>query len=521
MRRNLPYIAIFALTFFVASCLKNDIPYPRIQANFLTFEVDGALKKSDIDSTNLVVKVYLEESTDIQNVHVSSYSVTANSVLSGADLSGNINLNNDIYVTLSLYQDYNWTIKGVQDIERYFTIRNQVGSSTIDAVGKRVVAYLPAGSDTTAVSITSMKLGAEGSIYVPDLDGTDVDFTRPVTVDVSLHGRSEEWTIYVHTTTSTVTTSRVDAWTSVAWVYCEAQEGKSNGVQYRKDTDSDWIEVPDSWLTHDGGSYYARLIHLEPETKYVARAKSDDDFGSEIEFTTGSILQVPNLGLDDWNLDGKVWNPWAAGDEQYWDTGNKGATTLGNSNSVPTSDTYSGSGQAAMLETKFVGIGVVGKLAAGNLFTGKYVATDGTNGILSFGREFSERPTKLRGKFKYTSTPISHTSSGFENLKNEPDTAIVWMALSDSSEPFTIRTNPKNLQLFDPNDPVVIAYGNVTYGYTVDTYTTFEVVLDYKSTQRVPSYIVIVASASKYGDYFTGGNGSVLYVDDLELVYDY
>jgi hypothetical protein len=33
-------------------------------------------------------------------------------------------------------------------------------------------------------------------------------------------------------------------------------------------------------------------------------------------------------------------------------------------------------------------------------------------------------------------------------------------------------------------------------------------------------YIILVASSSKYGDYFTGGDGSVMYIDDFELVYD-
>jgi hypothetical protein len=37
----------------------------------------------------------------------------------------------------------------------------------------------------------------------------------------------------------------------------------------------------------------------------------------------------------------------------------------------------------------------------------------------------------------------------------------------------------------------------------------------------VPTYLIVVCSASKYGDYFTGGAGSVLYVDDFSLEYDY
>jgi hypothetical protein len=43
--------------------------------------------------------------------------------------------------------------------------------------------------------------------------------------------------------------------------------------------------------------------------------------------------------------------------------------------------------------------------------------------------------------------------------------------------------------------------------------------LKYRSS-RTPKYIVIVGAASRYGDYFTGGKGSVLKLDEFELVYD-
>ena len=33
-------------------------------------------------------------------------------------------------------------------------------------------------------------------------------------------------------------------------------------------------------------------------------------------------------------------------------------------------------------------------------------------------------------------------------------------------------------------------------------------------------YIIIVAAASKYGDYFIGGVGSTLWLDEMELVYE-
>jgi hypothetical protein len=61
----------------------------------------------------------------------------------------------------------------------------------------------------------------------------------------------------------------------------------------------------------------------------------------------------------------------------------------------------------------------------------------------------------------------------------------------------------------------------VEYGHNVDNYTQFEFTIDYNSTSRVPKYILLTASASKYGDYFVGGSGAVLYLDDIELLYDY
>ena len=190
----------------------------------------------------------------------------------------------------------------------------------------------------------------------------------------------------------------------------------------------------------------------------------------------------------------------------------------------PTDDVWSGASagsKAALLASQFVGLGAIGKFAAGNLFLGEYKATDGTNGILGFGREFSARPTKLKGHFKYTVATIDNADEAHKALIGEPDTCIVWIALGDWSEPVEIRTNPSNSKFFDKNDPNIIAYGEMNCAETVSAYKEFEIDLDYRSTSRVPKYLLIVCSASKYGDYFTGGAGSTMWVDDFSFEYDY
>lgn len=84
-----------------------------------------------------------------------------------------------------------------------------------------------------------------------------------------------------------------------------------------------------------------------------------------------------------------------------------------------------------------------------------------------------------------------------------------------------IRTKPSERQLFNKNADYIIAYGELVFSGKMDSYQAFEIKLDYKDTSRVPSYLQITCSASKYGDYFTGGNGSVLYVDQFSFDYDY
>ena len=171
----------------------------------------------------------------------------------------------------------------------------------------------------------------------------------------------------------------------------------------------------------------------------MCRAYSGEDKGEEIEFTTGTAVELPNGSFDEWHKVNKVWEPWAEGGNPIWDSGNDGATTLGESITVPTSDTWSGApagGQAAQLGSKFVGLGSVGKFAAGNLFIGEYVRTDGTNGILSFGKEFTARPTKLKGYYKYATAPITYLPSKsntddynrFLPYKDKPDTCEIGRA---------------------------------------------------------------------------------------------
>ena len=161
------------------------------------------------------------------------------------------------------------------------------------------------------------------------------------------------------------------------------------------------------------------------------------------------------------------------------------------------------------------------KFAAGNIFTGDYVKTDGTNGVLNFGRPFTAFPTKLRIHYKYNSATIDKVGDDdYQYLKGRSDSCHIYIALTDWDKQLEIRTRPSERQLFDKNDSHVIAYAELVQGTSDAAYRQLDLTLNYRYTNRTPKYILVVASASKYGDFFTGGTGSKLWVDDFELIYE-
>lgn len=513
----------------LASCLSDDdIPYPNIQANITAFEVEGQTRPAVIDTLKRTVSVSLNDSVNPASLHVTRFTLApdARLVTDTAVITKGIDLSSPLTLTLKVYREYDWIISATRNVSYAFAVDGQIGPATIDAEAHTVSAVVSTAADIKALTVTELKLAGTAASYSPALKGVKTDFSSPVKVKVTEYGVTTDWTISITTSDLAVDLTAVDPWTCVAWLRASVKEGSRCRFEYQKaESSAAWNAAPEEWVTPgDNGEMVCRLLHLDPLTTYVARAVdiATDVASPEIFFTTGAALQAPNSDFTQWWLDGKIWCPWQKDGEPFWGTGNKGATTLGDSNTTPLADASSATGYAgASLETRFVGIGMLGKLAAGNLFAGSYVRTDGTNGVLSFGRPFSQRPTYLRATIKYTPKEISHSSSDLTYLKGRPDTCVVWCALIDSEEPFEIRTKPSDRHLFDENGPEVVGYGRFQSGVEIADLTTVDIPINYVSTSRTPKYILIVASASKYGDYFTGGAGSLLVVKSYELMYDY
>ena len=511
------------LLLLFASCIHNDLPYPKITQTITSLAVEGQSREAYIDSLGLRATVYLEETTDIQNVKFTKFTVSTGGEPDLDLLEGTYDLQKPLFVSISRYQTYIWEINAVQNIDRYFIIDGQVGETVIDPAACRVIVYIPENMSLSNLHIESFKLGPAGiTTYEPNLSDGIIDLSHPLRVEVTYHNRTEYWTIYAETVEQVVGTDNVEAWSRVVWAYGSCPSDMLGGFQYRKSTDAEWIDLDPKYVTQTAGAFTGCIPHLEPLTEYVVRAVAGSDLGNEVTVKTQETMDLPDGSFDQWWLkDNKVWCPWNEGGTPYWDTGNTGAATLGQSNVVPTDHTVTGTGQAAELNTKFVGIFGIGKLGAGSIYTGSFKKVDGTNGILDFGRPFQLRPTKLKGYYQYRTADIDYTNSEWQDLKGRPDTCHIYIALTDWTAPYEIRTNPNNRQLFNKDADYIIAYGELLYSGTMDDYEPFEIELEYRDFFTKPTYIQITCAASKYGDYFTGGNGAVLYVDEFSLDYDY
>lgn len=278
---------------------------------------------------------------------------------------------------------------------------------------------------------------------------------------------------------------------------------------------------------------YANITGLSADTRYEYQAVAGTAASTiTCEFTTETAAQLPNGGFEQWNTasDGALIFSDSEAD-MFWDSGNHGSITL--NKNVTTQETtttliHGGSSSVKMQSQKVAFLGI-GKFAAGNLFVGKYLATDGTDGVLGWGRPFTSRPTKLRGYVCYQPQTIAYTSSDCPDaVEGETDKGAVYIALGDwageeyNGETWPVIVKTKTKQFFNPEGEEVIAYGEQVWSKATDgqKLIPFEITLDYRTTARKPTHIIVVASASKYGDYFAGGEGSTLWIDDLELVYE-
>lgn len=276
-------------------------------------------------------------------------------------------------------------------------------------------------------------------------------------------------------------------------------------------------------------TYTAKIPALTPDTEYELALEVNSELvsGQTAEFTTEKAAQMPNSGFEDWReRDGGIGGTKMVkfpddGVTKFWDSANGG---VGLSLTKDSDDKRSGSAgsKSAYMKSDVY----FGTFAAGNLYTGQFKAIDfgSMSAEVSFGQPFTSRPSALKGWYKADPGLITHANAAVPDLPNgAKDEYQIYVLLTNWAEPRIV--NPKKAAtLIDFSADYVVGVGQITDidGITgsekVEQWTEFNIPIQYKSNEK-PTYIVVVACASKYGDFFVGSTDSVLQVDDFELVY--
>lgn len=518
------------------SCIRNDIPFPVIVAGFESMSVPSA-ESVNIDGQKQRVDIVLKEVADIHKVEVRDVVYTDASVKASWNIEGIHDLSRPVRITLSTFDDYEWCVSATQPIKRWFTVSSQVGESVIDVANCRVIARVSASADLKNLSITSCKLGPESiSAYTPEIS-TIRDFSSVQSILVVYGDTKEIWNIYIEKSTSSVRMTRTDAWTKVVWLSAEGVSGQKNGFRYREKGTTQWVDV--SEVESAGGAFSVKISDLKPMTEYECVAYSGKEETDVVTFRTEAEMPIPNAGFEVYSKaeSSKYYSFYdpEAGEPslttKWWDSGNKGSTTVGSSYTITmpdTDDKVEGRSSLLMASTY-----VIVKFAAGNIFTGEFGKTIGTSGgTIRLGRPFTVRPQKLTFWVKYkagiiTDKTFGGVPDGDPTKPGDRDRGTLWIALGDwdyhkyggtTDSPIEVNTTDRST-FFNPEGENVIAYGQFVADKDINEWMKVEIPLQYKSTSRKPTHIIISAASSMLGDYFTGAAGSKMWIDDIRLEY--
>lgn len=373
-----------------------------------------------------------------------------------------------------------------------------------------------------------------------------------ITVNADGSERVYEFDFKVSTDPSAVVNVKtVNAWSSFACLEGNAKDVKGNPIaasfltfEYREESSMNWIPVTADIATDAEGNHTAILKGLAPEKQYKYRLvyKNGDEevSSSESSFTTEAQLVLPNGKLDDWYQDSKIWYAISQADfnvgNKFWDSSNPGTSVGGKTvtQGVPSPVHDIAGGQSAELKSILINAVIVKKFSAASLYAGAFNDLVGMDGAkIDFGRPFTARPTQLTGWFQYAPKAIDNVGKNQPANtveKGDPDLWSAYIVLTNGTYQLNntdmAGTSKDFASILKSGKPDASGFDVIAYGALPDAecvisseWKQFTIDLTYRNLVEKPTHIIIVFSSSKYGDYFTGGNGSTLYLDDLELIY--
>ena len=315
-------------------------------------------------------------------------------------------------------------------------------------------------------------------------------------------------------------------------------------IRYRRTGTTEWTVVEAA--AAEAGTYVADAADIQANTTYESQLLfGEEPVNGIARTTTDDGTQIPNSDYEQWSGSSPLL-PYLPDGPQWWDSGNHGSATLKKNVTTNVNDPRPGSAgtTAAKLQSQKVEMLGIGKFAAGNLFVGQYLGTNGTNGVIAFSKpfDFTYRPKKLRFWYKGNTGVIDNADGSSGKNNGDSDISTVYLCLCATTGPHITNTADAGT-FFNSTDRTIKYCTNFTgdkgntndaeghvigaavwekdNSYQQSEWKQFEVDVEYypEYEGERPAYLLLIASASKYGDYFTGSTQSVMYLDDLEIVY--
>lgn len=306
------------------------------------------------------------------------------------------------------------------------------------------------------------------------------------------------------------------------WASTTRPEGLK--LQYRLSGRDAWTDFVPSAQTGEifyddaKGTFRAFVCGLTAKSTYQVRIVTDRESLDAQSVTTAAAEQLYNMSFDEWSDNS---TPYASGKEGVWDTANPGTSLLSITPTTKSSDVaVRGSVASVRMESMYKT-----KFAAGNIYTGQF---DEINMIkmgaeLDWGCRFTSKPLGMKGYYKYEPKTIDYTGGNYGGLKGQMDKCQIQIALfTNWTERFHVVTYNNKFVDFSSSNKDIVAHNVIEDGTTNGKWVPFTLYSGYRKDtfRKTPTYIVTTACASYRGDYFTGGKGSTLYVDEFEYVYD-
>ena len=565
------------VSLWVVSCdIKEDFPEPVILGEITDFQVEGQCSAdgqstytATIDKESRMVTLYVNDTVDLTRLRIIKIAVAGSIPSSGAvnselpmimldeassgqcvdfpqhgfvdsigDLDIRMDFTHPIKFVVRTYQDYHWTVVVHRVVKREIQVENQVGEAIIDPNLCNAIIYVASGQSLKNLKVHKFSLGGEHGTVTPDPtleEASNFYDARQFEVKTGW-GTTEKWTVVVCPTDKEEepeSTLKVSAWSNFAIV--DASVPVDEDMFRKSSLRVEWKAVDGDWENdahvveyyeldaEDLDCVRASLKGLIPNTTYECRLCYEDGgkeiIGRSVTFTTEEQLALYNGGFENWWVDGKIDYPNEYG-FSYWDTSNPGSASFGGSNTTATTSVVHSGSSAAKLESKYIVI----KFAAASLYTGSFGQLIGTSGAkLNWGVPFASRPTALKGYMQYAPKAINRVGKNLPPdapTEGELDQCTMYCALLSEA----LVVDNTNMSTFPDweNDPRVIAYGSLSAEQNVDSkgkWTRVSIPLVYRDLVSKPTHVLVVFSASKYGDYFHGGEGSTLYVDDFSFDY--